>query len=111
MPYREEEKQRNYQKSWYQRNKAAHNRRNKEYRAEMRLLVIEKKNVPCEDCGGFFPPYVMDLDHRDPALKVEDVSVMVRRYGKKRLLEELEKCGVVCANCHRIREHEKRGRT
>jgi hypothetical protein len=59
------------------------------------------KDVPCVDCGQKFPPECMDFDHVS-ADKLENVSRM-RRFSKERLVNEIKKCEVVCANCHRIR--------
>lgn len=36
------------------------------YRAA-RYLLDEIKSRPCEDCGGVYPPYVMQYDHIDPS--------------------------------------------
>jgi len=73
----------------------------------MRALMVERKSVPCGDCGHRFPPYVMDFDHVRGA-KVSDVSAMARD-GRpyEVVLAEIEKCDVVCANCHRIRTHDR----
>lgn len=84
-------------------------RRSKEYRARRRALVAEMKDKPCTDCGGRFPAVCMDFDHRDPSEKFLAVSVMVvRGISLKRILAEIDKCDLVCANCHRVRS-EKRG--
>lgn len=64
------------------------------------------KNKPCKDCGNSYPPYVMDFDH----LRDKDFSLSTTlRYswGKKRILKEIEKCELVCSNCHRIRTHNR----
>lgn len=58
------------------------------------------------DCGVKYPPYVMDFDHRDPSEKLLNVS-KVGRYGIQSLLDEIEKCDVVCSNCHRERTHQR----
>lgn len=62
------------------------------------------KNVPCMDCGHNFPPVCMDFDHRDPEQKVGTISSMIGSNCKREdIFEEIEKCDIVCANCHRIR--------
>lgn len=66
------------------------------------------KSVPCTDCGEPFPSYVMDFDHRDPLTKLGNVSTMVKKsIPWETVLKEIEKCDVVCANCHRVRTHER----
>lgn len=77
------------------------------HRARRKELVDELKSKPCMDCGGIFPPCVMDFDHRGEDDKIADICTMVTRRGTsmKRLLEEIAKCDLVCSNCHRIRTH------
>lgn len=66
-----------------------------------REIVNEKKNVPCQDCGIKYHPYVMDFDHVR-GKKVAAISKLHYR-DINILLEEIAKCDVVCANCHRQR--------
>lgn len=69
------------------------------------LVVEYKESNPCADCGRFFPAHVMDLDHVR-GVKFRSVSKM-GTYSETRLLEELAKCDLVCANCHRVRTHAR----
>jgi hypothetical protein len=72
-------------------------------------LLDQLRAVPCKDCGDRFAPCSMDFDHRDPATKVRSVTRMI--VGTiERLLAEVEKCDIVCANCHRLRTFERRVR-
>jgi hypothetical protein len=62
------------------------------------------KGVPCADCGRRLRAIQMDFDHRDPGTR--DFWLMSGRamlMPRHRLLAEVEKCDVVCANCHRVR--------
>ena len=65
-------------------------------------IVNEAKSVPCMDCGGVFPPCAMDFDHRDAEEKKFNIAQAASRTIDS-LIEEIAKCDVVCANCHRIR--------
>lgn len=47
----------------------------------------------------------MDFDHRDPGSKRYTVTRMIGRAGTARILAEVAKCDIVCANCHRRRTH------
>jgi len=68
-------------------------------------LVRSFKNVPCADCGVKYPWYVMDFDHvRGRKFKSIGQMSMACRYAIGTLIEEILKCEVVCANCHRERE-------
>lgn len=82
---------------------------NKRVYKKLRALVDDCKKVPCADCGRSFPPCAMDFDHIDPSTKVTKVSSLVYTGSKQILLDEIAKCEVVCAVCHRLR-HNKEGK-
>jgi hypothetical protein len=82
-----------------------HSRRR--WRAQARAL-LELRSVPCQDCQQRYSPYSMEFDHRDPATKSQRVMAMVGRSGMQRILAEVAKCDVVCANCHRMRTYRRR---
>lgn len=64
------------------------------------------KNRPCTRCGIVYPPYVTDWHHRDKKDKKFGIGKGSFRQSKKAILEEIEKCDLYCANCHRIIEYE-----
>lgn len=68
---------------------------------EKRVKLFEelKKQMHCEKCGET-RHYVLDFHHKDPATKTSTVSDLKHR-SLKSLKEEIEKCIVLCANCHR----------
>ena len=78
------------------------------WRRSIKVRLMELKGNVCADCGGSFPPYAMDFDHRDPEKKEFPLSGY--RYGWEKMLEEAEKCDLVCAICHRGRTHRQRCR-
>jgi hypothetical protein len=71
-------------------------------------MLDRLRRVPCADCGGQFEPCSMDFDHRDPMAKSSMVPGMIGRAGDARILAEVAKCDIVCANCHRTRTIERR---
>jgi hypothetical protein len=71
-------------------------------------LLNALREVPCHDCGNRYPPYAMEFDHRDARTKRAAVMRMIGRAGWKRILDEVEKCDIVCANCHRHRTYLRR---
>jgi hypothetical protein len=96
--------QRPYNVSYYARNRAQELDRVRTRQAATLEFLRELRRVPCADCGGRFEPYQLDFDHRDPATK--SFAVMTGRamlMSRDRLLKEVAKCDVVCANCHAIR--------
>jgi len=66
-------------------------------------MVSIKNGLPCTDCGGMFPVYVMHWDHLPGFEKAGDISSMVGSRTRAAVLEELKKCELVCANCHVMR--------
>lgn len=66
-----------------------------------------KESTPCADCGKKYPYYVMDFDHVN-GTKVGNISHMVQSGVTKKIKEEIDKCEIVCANCHRERTHSRR---
>lgn len=67
-----------------------------------------KRGRPCVDCGGTFDPVAMDFDHLDGASKSSGISQMVRGgWSMERVLTEIAKCELVCANCHRVRTRDR----
>lgn len=83
-------------------------RRHKAY-LEKRSYLNKVKDKPCMDCGTKYPFYVMDFDHKKGERKINDVAYMVtRNWSLQKIKEEIIKCDVVCANCHRIRTYKPR---
>ena len=93
-------------RSHYRRRKRAYLDRNLRAYNERRLMVIAAKSRPCADCGVQYPYYVMDFDHRE-GVKKEFSLHEAQRVTKRAILREIEKCDVVCANCHRERTHRR----
>ena len=77
-------------------------------RREQTALMQELREVPCADCKRRFPFFAMDFDHRDSTQKSFEVTRMLGRLATERLLEEVAKCDIVCANCHRDRTYRRR---
>lgn len=82
-------------------------RKRRRWRAQAAILD-ELRDVPCQDCGGRFPPCAMDFDHRDATTKRSGVTRMIGRAGLDSILREVDECDIVCANCHRDRTKRRR---
>ena len=66
-------------------------------------IRLIKQSTPCYDCGKSYHYEVMEFDHVKGD-KVDGVSQMiVRGFALSTILAEVEKCDLVCANCHRLR--------
>src|SRR3972149_2776712 len=82
-------------------------RKHKAYEIK-RSYISNLKNIPCSDCGNTFPSYVMDFDHREGQKKLANIAHMsVRNWSLTKIQSEIEKCDIVCANCHRIRTFKR----
>ena len=69
-----------------------------------RKYVYEYKlNKSCECCGNYFPPEVLDFHHKDPSVKENSIAVGSNScWSTKKLQQEIEKCLILCSNCHRL---------
>jgi len=72
-------------------------------RAERAWMSSLKEGVACADCGQVFPPWVMHWDHLPGYEKVACISELVGSRRREITVMELEKCELVCANCHVLR--------
>ena len=74
------------------------------YRSKKRAFIDSLKAKPCFDCKGTFHPFVMDFDHRGGEAKRFNVSAAIPLgLSLETISEEVAKCDVICANCHRLR--------
>ena len=94
-------------RSHYKLNKRAYLDRNARTYARHRELIRQAKSRPCADCGVQYPYYVMDFDHRVGEAKTFELNSVARKTVRE-IMREIEKCDVVCSNCHRERTHRRR---
>jgi hypothetical protein len=92
-----------YQKAYYKRKPENTITWTKNRSLEIRELVKSAKNKPCVDCGKEYPYYVMDFDHIKGDKKFNLSVAASKSTSLKRVQEEIDKCEVVCSNCHRER--------
>ena len=62
-----------------------------------------KESSGCTDCKEMYPHYMLEFDHLPEFEKIGSPTQLVANYSLAKALEEVEKCDVVCANCHKIR--------
>lgn len=66
-----------------------------------------KKELKCCRCGNN-DFRVLEFDHKDRLQKDFCIGFgMARGYSLEKLKKEIEKCQVLCANCHRIKTWEE----
>jgi hypothetical protein len=103
--------QREYSRRHYQCNSTQHNQRRranqKRYLRRNREMMNELlKSAECIDCGET-DPVVLEFDHVR-GKKKNNISDLVRNaFGWKRISDEISKCEIRCANCHRRRTAER----
>ncbi|MDQ7771958.1 MAG: HNH endonuclease signature motif containing protein [Elusimicrobiales bacterium] len=70
-------------------------------RKKLRAMAIEYKGGKCEACGYQRCPEAMEFHHRVPDGK--DFGISQRGYTRSwaKVRKELDKCEMLCANCHR----------
>lgn len=67
-----------------------------------------KTNLSCATCKNDDSD-LLDFHHADPTTKEITVSDAVQRgWSISKIKAEIEKCKILCGNCHRIHHHEER---
>ncbi len=81
----------------------------RQHRQKMRKLVNRWKVIKgCSSCGFKGKHFQLDLDHIDPSTKHRSGShrAFEPNWKKERIKNELKKCVILCANCHRLKTFE-----
>jgi hypothetical protein len=70
--------------------------------------VNKLKDNPCTDCGQRYNHWQMDFDHLKSETKYKSISLLcAHKESFKKIDEEIAKCELVCANCHRDRTYRR----
>ena len=113
MPYKDPEvrklKQAGYSKAYYEKNRElVISKINRNKRENRKWFAEFKATKSCIECGENHPAtldfhhVIHDKDHR----KVNDL--VSDGHAKSRIMQEIEKCVVLCSNCHRKHHHNER---
>lgn len=70
--------------------------------AEKNLICLQRLRQGCSQCDEK-DLVCLEFDHIDPLSKVACISLMRKNYTPEKLKIELNKCVVLCANCHKRR--------
>jgi hypothetical protein len=98
--FRDKKKQVAWFHEWYMRNRKERIALAKQQRLNDREWFQNlKQQLVCIRCGES-ESCCLDFHHRDPSTKLGTVSNLYQK-GRKAVLEEIKKCDVLCANCHR----------
>jgi hypothetical protein len=107
MPYKDREKQKEYQRKHYRDNKeiyrATRKRNEKFYRDRNKNFCHRvKKSFGCVRCSYDKCLTALEFHHKDASEKDIEISRLIRgKWSIKTIKNEMRKCVVLCANCHR----------
>jgi len=91
-----------YNKIHYQNNKKYYLDKSKEYSKKSRQYIYDYlKNKSCEECGEKRIA-TLQFDHININSKYFSISSAARNTGINKLKEEIDKCRILCANCHAV---------
>ena len=65
-------------------------------------IMEHKGGRKCVDCGITSAGPIYDLHHVDPKEKLFNIGAEIRKWSKE-LEAEVDKCVLLCSNCHRLR--------
>ena len=97
-----------YRDNHYLNNKDYYIKKSRDYRnLQVEELENLKKDLKCEICGeGRY--YCLDFHHNNSSEKEGNISTMIRFSSFKKVKEEILKCRILCANCHRELHHNEK---
>ena len=70
-------------------------------RKKIRQMAVEYKGGRCELCGYNRCLEALEFHHQDPSRKDFSISAQGHSRSWRKVQEEIDKCILVCANCHR----------
>ena len=92
--------QKQYKRAYYQKNKQSHFDRNRKKRSQMKERLLMEKEKGCLVCSEKCIE-CLDFHHLDPSKKDINVSRLVTYTSFQKLENEISKCVLLCATCHR----------
>jgi len=113
MPYKDKNKRveysREYGKIWYQAHKEEVMERRKKRQPDIREWYKNYKGILCcADCGEKHPA-CLQFHHKNKEEKHFNIAEVADRASSiKALKEEIDKCEVLCVNCHAKRHWRER---
>jgi hypothetical protein len=112
MPYKDPE----VRKAYHKEKSRKHYEKNRDEllgKATTRRKLLREKwhifklTLKCTTCG-FAHPAALDFHHEDPSKKEAHIHRLLQNGLSSKLKKELEKCIVLCSNCHRIHHYNER---
>lgn len=76
------------------------------FRIRIKTALVKAFGEKCQLCGQSYPQSVFEFHHLIPEEKSFGLSSGSTTRAKAAYAEEAKKCVMLCANCHRLVEHE-----
>jgi hypothetical protein len=90
-----------YMRNYFKNNPVHVKRVNKGKKKRVKFVQDLKLEKGCYICGYNKSANALHYHHIDPSNKEENVSILAsRQISEEKILKEIEKCVVLCANCH-----------
>ena len=92
----------------YLGNKQAHINSVAKRRKQIKIMAVKHMGGKCIKCGYFRYPEVLEFHHKDPSTKEFNLGLNGLTRSWERTRKEIEKCDLLCANCHREKHVDER---
>ena len=96
-----QERRREARRKWYANNKPKSCDKVRKRKKELREWFINyKQQLECKICGENHPATIQ-FHHKNPEEKEIEISKTINQgWSKERIMTEINKCEILCANCH-----------
>ena len=108
LPSPSGERRREYDRVWARKHPGRRRQLNKAWAGKQKELLRQYKlSAGCARCGYRKSAFALDMHHKDAGTKSFTVGeANHKKWSFSRIRVELDKCEVLCRNCH-AEEHEK----
>lgn len=82
---------------------------NQHHSHQMKRLLVDKCGGKCSICGYDKNYAALQFHHRDPSTK--EFTIAAKHWGDDNMFSEIEKCDLICGNCHAEIHHPALNKT
>ncbi|MBR9701336.1 hypothetical protein GOV13_00255 [Candidatus Pacearchaeota archaeon] len=93
------------EKRYYEKNKERIYRRKINRMRELKKEMVKMLGGKCQKCGYNNKCFAVFDFHHQKGDKEGNVSLLLKNESRQKLLKEIKKCILLCANCHRELHH------
>lgn len=86
-------------KRYYEKNKDKIRKRSRNKRKMLKIEAIKKLGGKCQICGYNKCSSAFDFHHK--GTKSDNLNTLLKNESRQKILKEIRKCILLCANCHR----------